>query len=151
MTIDLSVLICSVHTRYKTFGPRIQQQIFDQYAELEPDYQDRVEILMLTDNKKMMLGTKRNRLVDLAQGRYVQFIDDDDRIHPDMIRLILEATDTNPDCITFLCEVTLNHGEPKTCHYSLDYMADRDTPPAMNAYRITSAPSKPNSHNRHGS
>jgi hypothetical protein len=127
MPLDLSLLICSTHTRYKTFGPRIQQQLFDQYATLEPDYAARVEILILTDNKTRPLGEKRNNLIDLAHGRYIQFIDDDDRIAPDMIRTVLEATDSGADTVTFLSEVTLNGGPPKTCRYSLDYTTDRNT------------------------
>ena len=78
--IDLSVLICSTHTRSTTFGPAIQKQVFDQLAGLPAEYQERIEILMLTDNKKQMLGHKRNTMVDMAQGAYVQFVDDDDRI-----------------------------------------------------------------------
>ena len=126
--IDLSLLICSTHTRYKTFGPRIQQQIFDQYHQLDLPHQDRVEILMLTDNKKRAVGRKRNDLIALAQGRYVQFIDDDDRIDPDMIHTILEAAHTDADTITFLANVSLNDAQPTLCRYSLDYTKDRNTP-----------------------
>jgi hypothetical protein len=124
--IDLSVLICSTHTRSTTFGPAIQKQVWEQLAALPPEYQDRIEILMLTDNKKQMLGHKRNTMVDMAQGRYVQFIDDDDRIAPDMFRSVLDATASNSDVITFLAAVSLNGNSPKTCHYSLDYVEDRN-------------------------
>jgi glycosyltransferase involved in cell wall biosynthesis len=105
-----------VHTRYQTFGPKIAEQVWTQYAALPKDYQDRIEILMLTDNKKMMLGQKRNVMVDMAQGKYVQFIDDDDRIEPDMFRSVLDAIEIDPaDVITFLVSVILNGGEPKIC------------------------------------
>ena len=125
--IDLSVLICSTHTRSTTFGPAIQKQVFDQLAGLPAEYQERIEILMLTDNKKQMLGHKRNTMVDMAQGAYVQFVDDDDRIDPDMFRTVLDATSSNADVITFLAAVSLNGNSPKTCHYSLDYVEDRNT------------------------
>lgn len=126
--IDLSILICSVHTRYQTFGPKIAEQVWTQYAALPKDYQDRIEILMLTDNKKMMLGQKRNVMVDMAQGKYVQFIDDDDRIEPDMFRSVLDAIEIDPaDVITFLVSVILNGGEPKICEYSLHFKEDRNT------------------------
>lgn len=125
--IDLSVLICSTHTRSQTFGPAIQRQVWEQFAALPAEYQDRIEILMLTDNKKQMLGYKRNTMVDMAQGRFVQFVDDDDRIDPDMFRLVLDATAGNPDVVTFLAAVSLNGNRPKTCHYSLDYVEDRNT------------------------
>jgi hypothetical protein len=126
--IDLSVLICSTHTRWEGFGRAIQEQVWTQYDSLPQDYKDRIEILMLTDNKQMMLGHKRNVMVDAAQGRYVQFIDDDDRISPDMFRTILDATAFDKDVITFLVSVSLNGGEPKLCHYSKDFRRDRNTP-----------------------
>lgn len=128
MAIDLSVLVCSTHTRYLTFGPAIARQVWEQYAALPPDYQERIEILILTDNKTMMLGAKRNIMVDIAQGRYVQFVDDDDRIAPDMFRTVLDATATGADVITFLASVRLNGGPPKVCRFSKDLDGDYETP-----------------------
>lgn len=125
--IDLSVLICSTNTRAETFGRKIQQQVWSQYDSLPAEDQQRIEILMLTDNKRMMLGHKRNVMVDIAQGRYVQFIDDDDRIEPDMFATVLEATKTGADVITFLVSVSLNGAKPKLCRYSKDFVADRNT------------------------
>lgn len=125
--IDLSILICSTHSRWQSFGQAIQKQVWEQYAALPVDYQDRIEILMLTDNKKMMLGHKRNVMVDAAQGRYVQFVDDDDRIEADMFRTVLDATDTNADVITFRVSVSMDGADPRICRYSKDFEADIDT------------------------
>lgn len=124
--IDLSVLICSTHTRWDTFGRAIQAQIWGQVAAL-PD-PARVEVLMLTDNKQQMLGHKRNLLVDMAQGRYVAFVDDDDRLEPDYLTALLKATESGADVITFLVSVGLNGQKPKICRYSKDFAADRNTP-----------------------
>ncbi len=122
--IDLSILVCSVHTRYETFLPKIQKQLFTQYNNLpEPD-QQRVEIIVLTDNKQMMLGHKRNTMVDISQGKYISFVDDDDRIADDYIAELLKATATDADAIVFKAEVSLN-GEPsKICEYSKDFKAN---------------------------
>jgi GT2 family glycosyltransferase len=125
--IDLSVLICSTHTRWQTFGKRIQEQVWAQYEALSADMQMRVEILMLTDNKAMMLGHKRNVMVDAAQGRYVVFVDDDDRLEPDYLDSLLSATSHDADVITFLVNVSINGGEPKICRYSKDFRADHNT------------------------
>lgn len=125
--IDLSILICSTHTRYDGFGMSIQHQVWGQYDRLPPEYQDRIEIIMVTDNKKIMLGQKRNSMVDIAQGRYVQFIDDDDRITTTMFREVLDATTFDCDVITFLVSVSMNGEDPKICRYSKDYAADRNT------------------------
>ena len=124
MTIDLSILVCSVHTRYKTFLPLIQDQLYDQLAALSEADQDRVEIIILTDNKKMMLGHKRNTMVDIAQGKYIAFVDDDDSIADDYIAQLLKATASDADSIVFKAEVSLN-GEPaKICDYSKDHRRD---------------------------
>lgn len=122
--IDLSILVCSVHTRYKTFLPKIQDQLYDQYNALPNADQDRVEIIVLTDNKKMMLGHKRNTMVNIAQGKYIAFVDDDDRIAEDYIAELLKATASDVDSIVFQAEVSLNGEKPKLCHYSKDVRRD---------------------------
>lgn len=76
----------------------------------------------------MMLGRKRNILVDIAQGRFVTFVDDDDRIAPDYMRTLLDATDHDADVITFLASVSLNGEPPKICKFSKDFDCDRNTP-----------------------
>lgn len=125
--IDLSILIPSTNTRWETFGRDIQRQIWAQYDALPSEDQGRVEVIVLTDNKAMMLGQKRNVMVDMAQGRYVVFIDDDDRIEPDYLPTLLEATTTDVDVITFLVSVSLNGSPPKICRYSKGFRRDFNT------------------------
>lgn len=126
--IDLSVLVCSTHTRRATFAPKIMDQLFGQWELLPGADQDRVEIMVLTDNKQMMLGEKRNVMVDAARGRYVQFVDDDDRVADDMIRAVLAAIDADgPDVVTFLASVSLNGDPPKPCSYRLRWLRDQNT------------------------
>lgn len=132
--IDLSILVCSVHTRYDTFLPKIEKQLFDQLNNLSVIDQERVEIIVLTDNKKMMLGHKRNTMVEMAQGKYIAFVDDDDRIADDYLLTLLNATDSDADCIVFQAEVSLNGEKPKICYYSKDVKADYNKPDAY--YRI---------------
>lgn len=122
--IDLSILVCSVHTRYKTFLPKIQDQLFGQLEALPEDDQQRVEIMVLIDNKQMMLGHKRNTMVNICQGKYIAFVDDDDRISDDYIAQLLAATASNADSIVFNAEVSLNGEPPKTCYYSKDVRRD---------------------------
>lgn len=122
--VDLSILVCSVHTRYKTFLPKIQDQLFGQLNGLAEADQERVEIIVLTDNKQMMLGHKRNTMIDIAQGKYIAFVDDDDRIADDYISSLLEATATDADSIVFKAEVSLNGEPPKICDYSKAHRRD---------------------------
>lgn len=132
--VDLSILVCSVHTRYDNFLLKIEKQLFDQYAALAEDDQQRVEIVVLTDNKAMMLGHKRNVMVELAQGKYVAFVDDDDRVADTYIQQLLDATKTDADAIVFQAEVSLNGEPPKLCYYSKEVRRDYNTNDAY--YRI---------------
>ena len=132
--IDLSILVCSVHTRYDNFLINIETQLFDQLNALPEGDQQRVEIIVLTDNKQLMLGHKRNTMIDIAQGKYIAFVDDDDRVADDYIATLLAATEKDTDCIVFTAEVSLN-GEPsKPCYYSKDIRRDYNKPNAY--YRI---------------
>lgn len=128
--VALSLLVCSTHTRYRTFGLAIQDQLWGQWDELDEDQRGRVEIMILTDNKMIMLGQKRNVMVDAAQGDYVMFVDDDDRVEPDLIVSLLDAIDTHPgvDVVAFEASVTINGGDPRICRYSKDYRRDVNTP-----------------------
>lgn len=132
--IDLSILVCSVDTRYKTFLPLIQEQLFTQYNALPELDRERVEIIVLTDNKKMMLGHKRNVMVDIAQGKYITFVDDDDRVSDDYIAELLAATASDADSIVFTAMVSLNGAEALPCYYSKDFKRDYNKPKAY--YRI---------------
>jgi hypothetical protein len=132
--IKLSILIPSTHTRVKTFLPKIQDQIFGQYNELSAFDQQQVEIIILTDTKSVMLGEKRNRLVDMAQGEYVVFVDDDDVISDDYIKTLFAATKKGADVISFTAMVSLNGETAKPCYYSKDNRKDYNTNDAY--YRI---------------
>lgn len=132
--IDLSVLVCSVHTRYKTFLPRIQDQLYTQLEALPEEDKARVEIMVLTDNKQIMLGAKRNHMVEIAQGRYIAFVDDDDRLSDDYLAELLKATESDADCIVFTAMVSMNGEAPKPCYYSKENGADFNKKDAY--YRI---------------
>lgn len=96
MEIKLSVLIPSLPERMSHLTPLI--------AELERQSKELpVEILVMVENKTNSTGMKRNKLIELAQGNYIVFIDDDDRIDPDYVYSLLKGIEENhdADCITF--------------------------------------------------
>ncbi len=67
-----------------------------------------VEVLMLADNKRRTVGKKRQALLDVAKGKYVSWVDDDDFVSPDYIDMLLPALDHHePDVVVFPIDVTL--------------------------------------------
>lgn len=125
--IKLSILICSIDTRRNTFLPKIQDEVYNQIDSLSIEKRDSVEVIVLSDNRKIMLGEKRNIMVEMAQGDYIVFIDDDDRISSDYVSSLLDATSEGKDVISFLAEVSINGSKPKICDYSIIHKKDYNT------------------------
>lgn len=124
----LSILVCSTHTRSKTFLPVMMDRLFSMRDKLSDADKNAVEILFLVDTKSIMLGDKRNFMVDMAQGEYIVFVDDDDRLEDDYISVLLQAIrKENADVITFQVSVSLEGAEPKICKYSKYYEHDYNT------------------------
>ena len=120
----LSILVLSTHTRRNTFLPKSLEIIYSQYEKLNEIAQNEVEILFLVDNKKMSVGTKRNKLISISQGQYYVFCDDDDRVSDDYIKTLLDATYSDKDVISFNAEVTINGKNPRLCDYSIKHKKD---------------------------
>jgi glycosyltransferase involved in cell wall biosynthesis len=60
-----------------------------------------VEHLILSDNRKRSIGEKRQSLVDIANGEYIAFCDDDDDVSDNYVSELLKAIETKADVITF--------------------------------------------------
>lgn len=86
-----SILICTINERKHLLSTLLQ--------ELNKQKADDVEILVNIDNGQKSIGRKRNELLLQARGKYISFIDDDDKVSEDYIQLILEAAKLNPDCV----------------------------------------------------
>lgn len=56
-----------------------------------------VEIIAIADNKKVPLHVKRNRLLELASGKFVAHIDDDDTVSSDFVHEVVQAAKVHPD------------------------------------------------------
>jgi glycosyltransferase involved in cell wall biosynthesis len=81
------------------------------------------EVEVVTDiSMNYNIGTKRNKLLSLASGKYVVFIDDDDLISSDYIEKILEACKSDCDCIGISGVITTNGRNEMQWHISKDYM-----------------------------
>lgn len=129
----LSVLVPSVDLRATSSAPRLLNQLFSQRAALSPEDQQKIEVIVLADTRSRSVGRKRNDLVAIAQGEYVAFVDDDDRVADDYLAQLLGAIQREyADVVTFEVAVTVNGSPAKTARYSIGYQADQDAP---NEYR----------------
>ena len=115
--ILLSVLIPTIHERLGFYFPRMLDDLYCQVGDLP------VEIIAFYDNKKRTVGEKRNSLLREAQGRFVVYLDDDDRVPSDYLATVVETITQNPDadCIVYdqLCHRP-DRPEPLHCRYGVE-------------------------------
>ena len=111
--IDFSILVCSIFER-RAFLNRLLDV-------LEPQLKPNVELLVLNDNVKRPIGTKRNNLMDLAQGKYFCFIDDDDLVVPEYVDEVLAHIPEDPDTIVYDSLYTENGQNPKPVKHGKDF------------------------------
>jgi len=120
----LSILIPSIEERKGSFLKRILGEVGRQTS----PYGEQIEVLTLIDNREISIGEKRNRLLDMANGEFLVFIDDDDRIAPEYTSEIMNAiSNVDPlDCIVYdcLCTITGTNGNITArlhCKYGVEY------------------------------
>jgi glycosyltransferase involved in cell wall biosynthesis len=92
----LSILIASLKER--------EANLFHLYNELKNQIKEcnalNIEIKCFIDNRELTTGAKRNELIELANGEYICFFDDDDMPSINYIEKILEALTTKPDVVS---------------------------------------------------
>jgi len=123
-----SILIAAIPERYHSVQPLLFSLMETQSVARMAD----VELVYLMDNRRMSVGRKRNTLLDMAQGEYISFIDDDDDVSPEYVRLIHDAIvesrkkDVPVDVICFPQLATLKQaGVQHQCTYSIAHWRDR--------------------------
>lgn len=93
----LSVLIPSLTNRSE-FLNRITTLLSKQINVYK--LQKEVEILTLVDNREQTTGFKRNTLLNKSKGKFVVFVDDDDLVSDDYLKLICDIIRNDEvDCI----------------------------------------------------
>jgi hypothetical protein len=79
----------------------------------ENDLHGLIEAVIEEDAGELVVGAKRNKTLERANGEYVVSIDDDDMICPTYLVDILEAMETKPDCITYEGVMTTDGNRPQ--------------------------------------
>ena len=83
----VSILIPSLVERLPVFTPKLEnlyKQIKDNNLE------EKVEIIVMCDNRTMKLSEKRNTMQKLARGLYFTHLDDDDNFTDDYCKKVVE-------------------------------------------------------------
>jgi hypothetical protein len=117
--ILLTILVPTVPSRIDFFYPKIMKQLLTQTEKYT-----NIELIAFFDNKKRTIGKKRGEMLNLAQGKYVTFIDDDDRISSDYVDEIMNAINTNADidCIVYNTETKIETTQKIVlCKYGIEY------------------------------
>lgn len=109
----LSILIPSLEKRAGRLAALLRS--------IEKQMTPEVEIIVSMDGGQKTIGQKRNEMTAAAKGLYVASIDDDDRISPQYISLLLKGIATNPDCCSLVGTYTINGRYPKIFKHSIEY------------------------------
>lgn len=117
--MKLSILICSLTNRHDQLQ-NLLNELHKQIAECNA--QDIVEVIVEVDEKQITTGAKRNNLLYKSSGKYICFIDDDDHIYSMYIKLILEAIESDADCIATTGIYTVNNGKKVRWKLSKDFI-----------------------------
>lgn len=114
--LDLSILIPTIPSRVGGYFPQLVNKLEQQIGDLP------IEIIGLYDNKKQLVGEKRNNLLSISNGLFITFVDDDDQITDDYIyeihSTIIENRDVDVINYNVLCSV--NGAIPYLCKYGVE-------------------------------
>ena len=113
-----SILVATIPGRMTTVFPRLMADVLAQVA----PYGDDVEVLWLGDNQRWTVGEKRQALLEMARGRFLNFLDDDDRIAPDFVATILPILQEKPDTDVVVYEQLADvNGVAVHCFYGAEF------------------------------
>jgi len=117
MALELSILIATMPTRLKCFSELISD-LNSQIKKCNAIF----NIEIITDESMdYNVGIKRNKLLNLANGKYIVYADDDDFISPNYISLILQAIKSDADCIGINGTITTDGKNKKQWFISKEY------------------------------
>ena len=94
--IKLSILVCTLPNLYRDY--HFSVGILDKLT--NQSHKKPVQVLYLGDNKSMSVGEKRNKLLEIADGERICFVDDDDEVSDDYVDTLLEYCELDKDVVT---------------------------------------------------
>lgn len=113
---SLSILICTIPER-SAYLSRLYNELIAQIVSADANF----EIIILNSDRSVLIGTKRNMLLQEAIGDYVCFFDDDDMPSPHYVKLLKEAITKGKDCCSLKGQITWNGQNPEIFEHSLKF------------------------------
>jgi len=114
-----SILICTITERAQQFEQLtsiLKKQIQEHHLE------NKIEVLFFCDVAgQCPIGYKRNKLLQASSGKYTCFVDDDDMLHVDYIKLIYDKLQTDVDCVSLMGIRTKDGKDPEPFIHSIEY------------------------------
>jgi len=92
----LTIAIPTIKNRKYLF-----EELYNELKKQSEPYGEQIEIISLVDDEELFIGEKRNKLNQLAKGKYVVQWDDDDWISADGISKIMKGIESECDVISF--------------------------------------------------
>lgn len=115
MALKLSILIATIPSRLDMLDDLMLN------LNIQTDRLDDLVEVIIDPVVQYNIGTKRNKLLEKSKGEYVVFIDDDDHVAYNYVRLILDACEEGSDCIGISGTMTTNGKNEAQWHISKDY------------------------------
>jgi glycosyltransferase involved in cell wall biosynthesis len=113
----LSVLIPTLPRRAHLLNRLLDE--LQRQRDLEPDI---VQVLVDDADERITIGEKRNRMLEISEADYIVFIDDDDRIAPNYLQLIMRGIRSGePTHCSLTGEITFDGQNPKPFIHSTRY------------------------------
>jgi glycosyltransferase involved in cell wall biosynthesis len=109
--ILLTIAIPTIEQRISCFN-----ELYNELKKQSEPFGSLIEIIYISDNKEMTIGAKRQKLVDMSNGKYVVMWDDDDWIHPNGINLIMGALKSDADVISYNYSANIGIDEDTNCY-----------------------------------
>lgn len=84
-----------------------------------------IEVLPLINYGEKSIGFYRQSLLEMSKADYVVFIDADDKVSNDYVQLVLNALESNPDCLGLKGTMTTNGQKHETWEISKNLPYDQ--------------------------
>jgi glycosyltransferase involved in cell wall biosynthesis len=120
MTPRLSILICHL-PKLAHLLKRLMVTLQPQIDEVSKYSTGKSVEILIDEHPTESIGTKRNKLLKAAKGKYVCFIDDDDFVSDNYIPLLFEGINQDYDCCSLTGEITEDGKNPLIFQHSIRY------------------------------